>query len=127
LLGDHWLPASSKLVVVAELEGRRIAIHVDPGVPNAWRQQPFYSEIKEWSLRAIENKSQVMVCIGKRSIVVFPDREVDLGVVANDERIIISESRTATGITLEARKLKADDPRVAGLEPGKPLTIEGKR
>ncbi|MCA1494610.1 hypothetical protein I6F11_27395 [Ensifer sp. NBAIM29] len=119
MLEAHWFPARSKMVVVSENEGTRVAIHVDPGRPTAWRQEPYYSEIKHWSVLASEQMHQVVVCIGKRAIVIFPDREVDLGIVADDERIITSERRSAAGLKLDALKLKADDPRIAGMQPGK--------
>ena len=124
VLDEHWFPAKSKMVVVSEVEGTRVAVHVDPGRATAWRQEPYYSEIKQWSVLASRNMHQVVVCIGKRSIVIFPDREVDLGMVADDERIITSETRTAAGMRLDALKLKADDPRIAGLQPGKPVHVK---
>jgi hypothetical protein len=52
----------------------------------------------------------IFVQIGRRVISVFPDREEDLGVVAEDERIAIREE-AGTGRRI-AVKLKADDPRI---------------
>lgn len=125
-VGEEWFPAKSKMVVVAELEGARVAIHVDPGRPGAWREKPFYSAIKHWSAEAARHMHQVVVMIGKRAIVVFPDSEVDLGEIADDERIITSERRTLSGVQLEAHKLKADDPRIAGLEAGKVFEVSSQ-
>ncbi|RTM05672.1 MAG: hypothetical protein EKK31_15020 [Hyphomicrobiales bacterium] len=119
VLGEHWFPAKSKMVVVSELAGTRIAIHMDPGRAGAWREEPFFSEIKNWSKMAAAQMHQVVVCIGKQAIVIFPDREVDLGQVADDERIMSVETRTAGGLKLDAIKLKADDPRLAGKDVGK--------
>ena len=42
---------------------------------------------------------------------VFPDREVDLGVVAEDERIAIQEE-AGPGTRKHAVKVKANDPRI---------------
>ena len=122
-LKDHWFPATSKLVVVSELDGARVAIHVDPGRPHAWREEPFYSEIKQLSEFGAEQNHQVVVTIARRAIVIFPDRDVDLGIIADDERIITRRSRSAAGIVLEALKLKADDPLIAGTEAGKPISV----
>jgi hypothetical protein len=116
---DHWVPARCKMVIVSELDGNRVAIHVDPGRPNAWREQPYYDEIKQWAVFAARDALQVVVCIGKRAIVILPDHDEDLGLVADDERIITLERRGPNGNILEAPKLKADDPRLAGMEPGK--------
>jgi hypothetical protein len=109
---------------VSELEGTRIAIHVDPGYPNAWKLDPYYSEIKDWSVSALQHHDQVVVCIGKRAIVVLPHQDVDLGVVEDDDRIITVETRRGSGVYVEAMKLKADDPRLSGVTPGKPIFLK---
>lgn len=119
MLGEHWLPSLCKMVVVFELGGTRVAVHVDASRPSAWREEPFYSDMKEWAQFAAAHMHQVIVCVGDRTTVILPDRDVDLGAVADDERIITVERRTASGSSLDALKLKADDPRIAGMEPGK--------
>jgi hypothetical protein len=45
-------------------------------------------------------------------IAVFPDREVDLGVVAEDEMIAIREVTGPGTRRRDAVKLKTDDPRI---------------
>ena len=109
-LGEHWLPSRSKLVVAFKPDGMEIIIHVDPGIPNAWRAEPYYSQIRSIAVRAAGTAYTVFVQIGRRIIAVFPDREVDLGVVAEDERIAI-QPEPGTG-RLAAVKVKVDDPRI---------------
>jgi hypothetical protein len=118
LAGEHWLPTRCKMVIVSELGGKRVAIHVDPGRPNAWRESPYYEEIKHWAGQAARHGQQVVVGIRNRAIVILPDRDVDLGVIARDERIVVLEREGPDGKMLEALKLKADDPRIAGMAPG---------
>src|SRR4051812_6178776 len=112
-LGEHWFPARSKLVVAFK-PGMEIIIHVDPGVPNAWRAEPYYSEIRNMAGNAVETGHTIFVQIGRRVIAVFPDREVDLGVVAEDERVLIGEEPGPAPRRRNALKLKADDPRING-------------
>lgn len=122
MAGDHWLPAKCKMVIVSELNGGRIAVHVDPGRSTAWREQPFYNDLKEWAQFAVQGDMQVVVCIGNRVTVILPDRDVDLGPIGDDERIITGVTVDAAGNRrLEALKLHADDPRIAGLKPGVPF------
>jgi hypothetical protein len=109
-LGEHWLPARSKLVVAFKPDGMEIVVHVDPGVPNAWRAEPYYSEIRSMAGHAAKTAYTIFVQIGRRVIVVFPDREVDLGVVAEDERISIREEPGTS--RRSAVKVKANDPRI---------------
>ena len=49
----------------------------------------------------------VLVDAGGRAIVVLPDRDVDLGFVGPDERIVT----TLRGPKLDAIKVHKDDPR----------------
>lgn len=116
---DHWRPAKSKMVIVSELGGTRVGVHVDPGKPMAWRDEPYYSDLKDWARHAAMSMMQVVVCIGRRTHVILPDRDVDLGIVEDDERIISWEVRSSQGTEIRAEKLKADDPRIAGMTPGK--------
>ena len=109
-LGEHWFPAHSKLVVAFKPDGMEIVIHVDPDVPNAWRAEPYYSEIRSMAGDALGTVYTIFVQIGRRVIVVFPDREVDLGVVAEDERIAIQQE--AGTRRRRALKVKVDDPRI---------------
>jgi hypothetical protein len=111
-LGEHWLPARSKLVVAFKPDGREIVVHVDPGVPNAWRAEPYYSEIRNMTGDAAGTAYTVFVQIRRRMIAVFPDREVDLGVVAEDEVIAIHEVAGPGTRRRDAVKLKTDDPRI---------------
>jgi hypothetical protein len=111
-LGAHWLPARSKLVVAFKPDGKEIVVHVDPGVPNAWRAEPYHAEIRKLAGHAAMAAHTVFVQIGRRMIAVFEDREVDLGIVAEDERILIRDVAGPGTTRREAVKLKADDPRI---------------
>ena len=109
-LGEHWLPVRSKLVVAYKPDGMEVIIHVDPGVPNAWRAEPYHSQIRSMARQAEGTAHTIFVQIGRKVIAIFPDQEIDLGVVAEDERIAIRQE-AGTGKRF-AVKLKADDPRI---------------
>jgi hypothetical protein len=115
-LTEEWRPANSKIVIVAELDGSRIAAHVDPDRPGSWRREPYYSQLKEWSRLGARNRRQVVVYVRNRVFVILPDKEVDLGTLANDELIVTQEFTNQRGEkTLHAVKMKKDDPRAAKL------------
>jgi len=96
-IGPEWRPEKSKMVLVVEADGRRIALHVDPARPQAWRQEPYYSQLKTWAAHAPEASRQVVVYIKDRAIVLLPGKEVDLGVMARGDQIVVSPSVTAAG------------------------------
>jgi hypothetical protein len=106
--GAHWFPLKSKMVVVIE-DAKRMAIHVDPATPNVWRVPPYYGDIKRWARNAATRGQQIAVVIGLRTIMIFPDGEVDVGDVEDDE--IVMTVKLEDG-SFTAEKVRADDPRV---------------
>ena len=44
LLDQHWKPSKSRLVLTTSEDG--IEVRCDPGFPDAWRKEPFRSEIR---------------------------------------------------------------------------------
>jgi hypothetical protein len=116
-LDEAWKPSHSKIILVSELDGKRVAAYVDPQRPDAWRKEPYYSQLKRWAIAKLADGGQVAVCIGRRIIMVFPDRDVDLGVAQDDEILVTSERMTPEGVRMEAFKVHKDDPRLQALPP----------
>lgn len=112
-LDERWKPSVSKLIVVAAPEEAKMTIYVDASRPNAWREEPFHSRLRLWARHAMAEDAKVIVALGRRAIVILPDDDVDLGIVAEDERIVTSRTRTPLGVKYEAMKLHKDDPRAA--------------
>ena len=74
-----------------ELKDGRINILVDPSRPDAWQREPYYRALKEWARLALAQRRQLVLSVRQRSIVVLPDRDVDLGIVKPDEVITVVE------------------------------------
>jgi hypothetical protein len=85
-LDEHWKPSKSKFVLTTSEDG--IEIRCDPGFPDAWRKEPFRSEIREWAVSGETHDVTVVIIVGQKKILVTPNREFDLGVVGSDERIV---------------------------------------
>jgi len=77
-LGPEWKPSESKIVLLTELEGRRIVAHVDTQRPDAWKREPFYSTLKMWAKDNAAAGGQVVVSVGSRRIAILPDRDIEL-------------------------------------------------
>ena len=122
-LDESWKPSKSKIILVAELDGNRGAAHVHPSRPDAWKKEPFYSALKEWSVRAAPLMHQVVAYVSNRVTVILPDKDVYLGEITDDQRIVSAEIQTPFGSRIEAMALHKDDPRIAGMTPGKAVTI----
>lgn len=85
-LGPHWKPNKSKVVVTVSEDG--LEIRCDPGFPDAWRKEPFRSQIYEWAEAGELSDVTVLVIVGEKMTLVTRNREFDLGVVRPDERIV---------------------------------------
>jgi hypothetical protein len=109
------------MVIVLDNDGNRLAIHVDPARPNAWRMHPFYDDIKEWARLASSETTQVVVCVGNRTIVILPDEDVDLGFVADDERVVTGQMMENGRLRMFAIKMHVDDPRLEGRRHAGPV------
>jgi Fe-S-cluster containining protein len=107
-IGPEWKPEKSKIILTLEGDGARIAAHVDPSFPGAWRRSPFYEDLKRWSEVAASRQQQVSVWIGRHAIVILPDRDVDLGIVAEDELVVSTVTMTPQGPVLGAEKIHRD-------------------
>jgi hypothetical protein len=86
-LGEEWKPDKSKMVVTTADEGRTIEIRCDPGFPQAWRDEPYRSQILEWARIATAYDGMVIVCVGKRVTLVAVEGEFPLGNVEADDQI----------------------------------------
>jgi hypothetical protein len=95
-LGPEWKPDKAKLVV--SILPNFLNIWVDPSVPNAWREPPYFTQIKQWAVEGPERGKFVLVRIGPRLIAVLPDREVDLGHVDPEAQLAVSRERGPTGV-----------------------------
>jgi hypothetical protein len=107
-LTPEWKPAVSHLIITSEISEDRLSIHVDPARPDAWRRQPYYNVLKNWVRRSIAQRQQIVVVIGQRQIVLLPDRDVDLGVLAPEEIIAITETPSQGGIAYEVYAVRRD-------------------
>lgn len=108
-LGEHWFPARAKMIVCSNPEVARLEIHVDEGRVNAWRTEPYYSEIKQWARAATRDNGQILVCLPDRTIVILPHADVDLGRLEQDDRILCQEIMTPQGRLQDVRKVKVTD------------------
>jgi hypothetical protein len=124
-LTPEWKPAVSHLVISSGVSRDRLSIHVDPSRPDAWRKQPYYGVMKQWAAQALAKRQQVVVMIGHRSIVMLPDRDVDFGVLAPDEMIVMGETPTLQGASYEPFVVRRDSVLGQGVEAadGRPVAV----
>jgi len=111
-LDERWKPSFCKFVLAEGEDNTHLKIVVDPARPDAWKKEPYYSSFKAWAQSGPDEGMKVMVAIGKRAIVILPDRDVDLGIMGDDDRVVTSREETPFGYRYDALKLHKDDPRL---------------
>jgi uncharacterized cysteine cluster protein YcgN (CxxCxxCC family) len=109
-LGPEWYPLTCKMILTFESSGQRLCVRVEPSHADAWRREPYYSQLKQWSRAAVENRQQIVVYISKRVIVILPDKDVDFGDVELGEQIWVGARDTPAGRTWNAARIPADVP-----------------
>lgn len=97
-LGPEWKPDKAKFVLSFLPTLPFLDILVDPSVPNAWREPPYITQIKQWAVEGPARGQFVLVRIGPRLIAVLPDREVDLGHVDSQAPLAVSRELGPTGV-----------------------------
>ncbi|MEA2930939.1 MAG: hypothetical protein QOG38_3367 [Hyphomicrobiales bacterium] len=108
-LPDAWKPDRAKFTLTVGAGGN-VTAFVDPGLPGAWRQAPYYETFKRWAAEGLRARPVrvVMVRIGTRGMVVLPDREVDIGTVGPNESIRLDGRPDGT---IDVHKFKRDAER----------------
>ena len=95
-LGEEWFPSKSKIVVTHEA-GALIGVHVDPGRPDAWRREPYYSQVMAWAGRAAAGAGQVVVWEGRNAVALLPSGEKRLGAVPAGHHILFQMAEQPDG------------------------------
>jgi hypothetical protein len=106
-IGPEWKPERSKIVLTIDPVNRFLLAQVDPGQPNVWRSEPYYGQLKRWAAGALAEGRHVIVFLNTSATVILPDRDVPLGALGPNDRIVARERRTPQGVTLDVEKIAA--------------------
>jgi hypothetical protein len=117
-LPEHWKPSRSRIVLTWESHANRLVVNVDGGRPDAWRKEPYYSQIKKWAAAARRNRGELLLWQGKDAVAVLPDRELFVGPLRAGQTIVVVEKKVPGGVELEAKVIDAGDPLIQGDAPG---------
>jgi hypothetical protein len=116
-LGPEWKPEVSRFVLSADPAYQALVVMVDPGMPLAWKREPYYSRLKQFSQVFFRLNNKVLVNLRGHISVVLPDREVPLGVIKPGEEIALWRIGAAYGAGLR-RDLDPARTSSGGLRPG---------
>ena len=96
-----WKPDICGFVLFVNLHYGALTLMVDPARPLAWRMQPYYGRLKDWSGRAFDEQKRIVAWVNDEMTVILPDRDVVLGHVGPGDEIALF--RDAEGYHAERR------------------------
>ncbi len=73
-----WRPDNAGFVMRLEAGGRNLILDVDPDRPDAWKREPYYSQIKLWSEIMPRNEGLVLCYAPEALYVVTPMEDLTL-------------------------------------------------
>lgn len=103
---EDWKPNKCKFVIDAKEHS--LVVHPDPGARRPWLREPFLSHLFEMASRNIGRGATVLVMERGNTIVILPDRFVELGRLSPDDRIGVARVMTPAGPQWQARVAPAD-------------------
>ena len=125
-LGADWRPTTAKMVLYYEPPARRLAVHVDPEFPSAWRGEPYYRQLKAWTCAAIDSArapspdawlmAPILVYVNDRAIVMLPNRDIEVGTFTPGSHLVVTEKATASGPDFDACIMPSRDVPPASTE-----------
>ncbi|MCF8504490.1 MAG: YkgJ family cysteine cluster protein [Caulobacter sp.] len=84
-LDETWKPDLAHFYIRNEPSRRRLCVDVDPAFPEAWRGDDYYPVIKQWSAGVHDGSLCVLVYVGPDVTVVFPEADIAIGGIGEDE------------------------------------------
>jgi hypothetical protein len=108
-LPEHWKPSRSRMVLT-RYQAARLCVHVDLDRPDAWRKEPYYSELKAWSRTAAHSRSMIAVYVGDNLTIVLPNRDKPLGRVGEDQQLRFVTRSTPSGVEYDVELIDQRAP-----------------
>jgi hypothetical protein len=75
-------------VITVDRDGNGLTFQCEPGFPQAWRKEPYYTQIKNMVAIAAKHGGMISVHSGHNLIVVLPGGEIPLGQADDKDEII---------------------------------------
>jgi hypothetical protein len=91
----RFRPDQTKVVLEQDPEGLRLIARCDPANPQAWRRNPMYAALKGYAADTWGSGKIVLAVAGRRTWVITPREDVDLGEV--DPRATLKVVERADG------------------------------
>jgi hypothetical protein len=106
-LGDHWKPEKAKFVLTLDPTTKFMMVQVDPGAPQTWKAEPYYSQLKRWAGEQLQRERLVVVWVNQHATVLTPTQDVVVGVMQPGDRLGMDYKMTPTGPAYNLSRIPA--------------------
>lgn len=114
-LGEEWLPAKSKIVLVYNERNNNLSAHVEAGNAAVLKKSPYREKLQEWMQAGLKKGGFVYLSVGGVMSILLPDGEHLLGELAGDDLVDVTQVTTGMGprwqVTVRKPKSSGDLPR----------------
>jgi len=100
-LPEAWNPAHAHLMLRMDHDRSRLMVFVDPARPDAWKREPYRTQLRRMAASLYPRHCQLVVRIEDRHIAILPDRHVDLGICRGRFSIKCTPRYTPAGMSWE--------------------------
>ena len=118
-LGPEWKPDVARFVLSADPARQALVLSADPGMPFAWKREPYYERLRQFAGRLFAENKRLLVDLRDKITVILPDRDVPIGLVGPGEEIAVWREGSTYGAALRQATL-----RQAALQPDRPPPVE---
>ncbi len=115
-LGEEWYPRKSKIVLTYDRD--RVVAHVDPGAPDAWRKQPYFTVLNQMMQAGLAQGRLVYAAINEQHVLLLPDRQESLGPLAEADEVELATIARPGGLEYRVAVKRGRPAEIdAGLSP----------
>jgi hypothetical protein len=100
---EQWKPDQAKMVVTLHPMANNINVVVDPGLPSAWRRQPYHDHLRLWSKKNMPKGHLVIVFVNELATLILPDQDVQLGVLTGGQVVSVTQEAGPSGGVYEIK------------------------
>jgi hypothetical protein len=88
-------------MVLTQDSKSRMTVQVDSGAPGVWRREPHFSQLMRMAKNRLIDDAILMVVDRGRTYVLLPDDVVELGVVGQQDQIVLAKSPVPGGFAYD--------------------------
>ncbi len=110
-MNGQWRPDHAGFVLRLEPNGTTLAVDVDHDRPDAWRREPYYSQLKLWSEVMPKNEGLVLVYAPEGLYVITPMEDLFLKAPKRGDILETGMEETLFGVRPYARVIPAREAK----------------